>query len=576
MTDGTGPALGLSIGATNLAAVTADNAITRKPVLTLYRQRPPEVGVPAENPRLGEPGLVIGDFVDRVGDQAGIVAADGSVHRSEALIADALRALAYAATDGRALPDHVAVTYPAHWPSAAVDTLGESLGRVSEWSNLAQPLLVIPDAAAALFAARAHPGIPAAGTVAVCDFGGSGTNITLMEAAGDYRALAPTVRHRDFSGNLIDQALLTAVMANLPAGDPYDRPSTLARGSLGRLRADCRSAKEQLSVSAVAGPAEELASVHGDFRLTRNELDEVIRDPLDQYLAVLRETLERNGIRDLSAVLAAGGIANIPAVITLMSASLRVPVVTNPRPQLTPAIGAALRAARGPDAAAITMAGPAPAREAGTATATAQAAAWPRRSVSRPAPADPETVIRAVPQAEPEYGADPVPDPVPEPEPEPGPNRSRWHRRLPAMAAIGGLVVLLLAGVAVAVALTSGTPGTQATTTSTSPRTSAAPATPPPPAAPEAAPPSPPDASPPAMTETPGTTVPPAVPQAHAPRPAAPLAPKAPLAPAVPGIPELPPIPGINEPIPGLDRLNQILQEFTGGAGLGGILRTGQ
>ncbi|CPR03052.1 proline rich protein [Mycobacterium bohemicum DSM 44277] len=542
MTDGTRPALGLSIGATNLAAVTADNAITRKPVLTLYRQRPPEVGVPAENPRLGEPGLVIGDFVDRVGDPAGIVAADGSVHRGEALIADALRALAYAATDGRALPDRVAVTYPAHWPSAAVDTLGESLGRVSEWSNLAQPLLVIPDAAAALFAARAHPGIPAAGTVAVCDFGGSGTNITLMEAAGDYRALAPTVRHRDFSGNLIDQALLTAVMANLPAGDPYDRPSTLARGSLGRLRADCRSAKEQLSVSAVASLAGELPSMHGDFRLTRSELDEVIRDSLDRFLTVLRETLDRNGIRDLSAVLAAGGIANIPAVVTTMSASLRVPVVTNPRPQLTPAIGAALRAARGPDAAATTMAGPAPARETGTATATAQTAAWPRRSVSRPAPADPETAIRAVPQAEPES----VPEP--EPPPEPGPNRTRWHRRLPATAAIGGLVVLLLAGVAVAVALTSGKPGTQATTTS-------------------------PAAGPPAMTETPDPTVPPAVPQAHAPRPAAPLAPKAP---AVPRIPELPPIPGVNEPIPGLDRLNQILQEFMGGAGLGGILRTGQ
>jgi len=70
------PALGLSIGATNLAAVTADHAITRKPVLTLYRQRPPEVGVPSENPRLDEPGLVINDFVDRVGDPIGIVAAD--------------------------------------------------------------------------------------------------------------------------------------------------------------------------------------------------------------------------------------------------------------------------------------------------------------------------------------------------------------------------------------------------------------------------------------------------------------------------------------------------------------------
>src|ERR1700723_4340711 len=103
MADGEGSALGLSIGATNLAAVTADRAVTRKPVLTLYRQRPPEVGVPTENPKLNEPGLVISDFVDHAGDPAGTAAADGSTHRSETLIADALRALAYTATEiGRA------------------------------------------------------------------------------------------------------------------------------------------------------------------------------------------------------------------------------------------------------------------------------------------------------------------------------------------------------------------------------------------------------------------------------------------------------------------------------------------
>ena len=52
MTDVARLALGLSVGATNLAAVTADRAVTRKPVLTQYRQRPPEVGLPSENPKL--------------------------------------------------------------------------------------------------------------------------------------------------------------------------------------------------------------------------------------------------------------------------------------------------------------------------------------------------------------------------------------------------------------------------------------------------------------------------------------------------------------------------------------------
>src|ERR1700753_3532953 len=121
------PALGLSIGATNLAAVTAERAVTRKSVLTLYRQRPPEVGVPSENPMLNEPGLVISEFVDRVGDPDAIVVADGTTHRRETLVADALRALSYTVTDGRALPDSVAVTHPAHWGPKAVNAVRVAL-----------------------------------------------------------------------------------------------------------------------------------------------------------------------------------------------------------------------------------------------------------------------------------------------------------------------------------------------------------------------------------------------------------------------------------------------------------------
>ncbi len=353
MADGAGPALGLSIGSTNLAAVTADHAITRKPVLTLFRQRPPEVGVPSENPKLDEPGLVITDFVDRVGDSVDIEAADGSVHRSEALVADALRALAYAATGGRPLPESVAITYPAHWRRKAVDELGSALSRVSEWSNQAQPLTLIPDAAAVLFAVRANPGLPdlgdkgGNGVVAVCDFGGSGTSITLVDAAGEYQPLSPTVRHPGFSGELLDQALLTAVMANLPSTDSFDRSGTLAIGSLATLRAECRAAKEQLSSSTAATLLDELPGLS----ITRAEFDDAIRDPLANFIAFFEKTLHSNGIRhtDLAAVVSVGGVASLPAVTTTLSGHLRVPVVTTPRPQLTAAVGGALRAARNSD-----------------------------------------------------------------------------------------------------------------------------------------------------------------------------------------------------------------------------------
>ncbi|REV24649.1 Hsp70 family protein, partial [Mycobacterium tuberculosis] len=381
MATGARPALGLSIGVTNLAAVAADHSITRKPVLTLYRQRPPEVGVPSENPRLDEPGLVITDFVDRVGDSVGIVAADGSVYRSEALVADALLALAYTATGGRALPGSVTVTYPAHWGPAAVAALDSALRRASEWSHgtssTAQPLSLLPDAAAALYAIRADPGIPARGIVAVCDFGGSGTGITLVDAADEYRPVAATVRHQAFSGDLIDQSLLSYVMSELPGTGAFDPAGTSAIGSLTKLRIECRKAKERLSSSTVTTLTDALG---GDIRLTRNELEDTIRDSLDSVGRALEQTLARSGIRtaELVAIVSVGGGANIPAVTTTLSGRFCVPVVRTPRPQLTAAFGGALWAARRPGDTSATVL---TAVTSATATAPADAPA----SVLQPA-----------------------------------------------------------------------------------------------------------------------------------------------------------------------------------------------
>src|SRR5579875_123584 len=349
MANGHRPAIGLSIGATNLAAVTAERAITRKPVLTLYQGRPPEVGVPVENPNLTEPGLVITDFVDRVGDPVGIVVADGTTHHGETLVAEALRALAYGATGGRALPEAVAVSYPGHWTAPSVEALRGALSRVAEWSRGPQPVALAPDALAALVALQANPGLPSRGIIAVCDFGGSGTSLTLADAAG-YQPVAATVRYTDFSGDRIDQALLNHVVADLSAAGSFDSGGTAAIGSLARLRAQCRNAKEQLSSSTLSTLSAELPGFRGDIRLTRSELEELIRQPLDGFVAVVQETLQRNGIRatDVAAVALVGGGANIPAVTTTLSGQLGAPVVAAPRPHLTAAIGAALRAARGP------------------------------------------------------------------------------------------------------------------------------------------------------------------------------------------------------------------------------------
>ena len=458
MADEAGPALGLSIGATNLAAVTADQSITRKPVLTLYRQRSPEVGVPAENPGLDEAGLVITDFVDRVGEPAGIVAADGSTHRSEALVADALRALAYAATGGRALPECFSVTYPAHWGPAAVDAVGDALSRVSEWSNRAWPL--IPDAAAALFAVRANPGLPARGIVAVGDFGGTGTSITLVDAAGEYQPVANTVRHHDFSGDLVDQALLNYVMVELPNTGSLDPFGTSAIGSLTRLRAECRKAKERLSARTVTTLSHESPGLRGDLRITRTELDDAIHGSLNNLMLVFEETLERNGIRgaDLAAVVSVGGVANIPAVTTMLSGHLRVPVVTTPRPQFTAATGAALRAALGPGDNTAKKLTPAVTGTAPSGPVLGDGAFGelrPSHAMGESEQARGLMQARARSEADDDSRVIPAATGEARKRPEPKPQVIPRYR-VPAVVLIGTAVAVLLVGIAVAIGLSSG------------------------------------------------------------------------------------------------------------------------
>ncbi|MGZ4563074.1 MAG: Hsp70 family protein [Mycobacterium sp.] len=570
MANGSGTALGLSIGASNLAAVAADRAITRKPVLTLYPERAPEVGIPAENPRLDQPGLVLTGFVNRVLDPRGIVAADGSVHRSEELIADAMRALAYAVTGGRALPESVAVTYPAHWASPAVDAVGSALSSVAEWSNRVRPLLLIPDAAATLLAVQANPGIPRRGTVAVCDFGGSGTNVTFMRADGDYQALAPTVRLNDFSGDSIDQALLSAVISNMPSTASFDPSGTVAIGSLSRLRTACRSAKEELSSSAATTLTDGLT---GEIRVTRNELDEAIRTPLDRFVAVLENALARNGIQDLVAVVSAGGGANIPAITTTLSQYFRVPVITTPRPQLTAATGAALRAAHGPGETAATA-------SALAAPATAQA---PLKAIPDTRPPEATATAQAAPVV-PTAGVMPVqawsqtgnqsrvtPASADQQAGSASEKRKRRLFRLPVLAAIvGTAAAVLLVGTAVMIGLNSAnksaTTPAPGVTSSPVPTPPANTATAQPPAPTEEAPaPATTDTNPPANTETPSTSAPSAKPQQ-----APPLA-AAPARPAIPRAPEVPPVPGLNAHIPGLDRVNEIIQGIGGDLGIRGI-----
>jgi Hsp70 protein len=580
MADGERSALGLSVGATNLAAVTAGRAVTRKPVLTLYRQRPSEVGVPSENPMLNEPGLVITDFVDRVDDPVGMVASDGTTHRSETLLADGLRALAYTATDGWALPAAVAVSYPAHWRPGAVDALQDALSRLSDWLD-SRPLL-LSDSTAAMTALESNPGVPSRGIIAVCDFGGSGTSLTLVDAANDYQPVAPTVRHAEFSGGLIDQALLTHVVAELSSTGSFDASATSAIGSLNQLRAACRHAKEELSATTATTLTADVPGYRGDIRVTRIELDDAIRQPLDGFVAVVKETLQRNGIRaaDLVAVASVGGGASIPAVTTTLSQHLRAPVITTPRPHLTAAIGAALRAARRAANNGETALAPTAAGVGSLADATTKIEAVPESSHA-PALAWSEAAddsdlmpiqageypeqgsYAAVPSARPQATFDRHSQP-----PTTSPATDAWYRR-PVVLIVGTALVVLAIGAAIMIALrhaSNGAPSTPAPGVNTTPASSQPADQSPAPSgatdtqAPANSPPSSTESdtmAPPSTTTQPPTTTtttqaPTTTTQAPTTTTQAPTTAQAPQPPVIPPIPRIPGIPRfLPQPEPG-------------------------
>ena len=220
----------------------------------------------------------------------------------------------------------------------------------------------------------------------------------------------------------------------------------------------------------------------GDIRVTRDELDDAIRQPLDGFMTVVHETLQRNGIRaeDLAAIASVGGGASIPTVTTTLSEQLGVPIITAPRPHLTAAIGAALRAARGPADSETAMAPTAAGTVADTTTISdipvepspAPALAWSEADDDsgimpiRPGEYPEQGSTAGLTAARPQVGIDRDSQPV-----VTRPVADAWYRR-PAVVMVGTALVVLAVAAAVMITLrhTSGSaPTTPAPSVSTAP-----------------------------------------------------------------------------------------------------------
>ena len=485
--------LGLSIGMTNLVAARVGAVpVTRRAVLTLFPNRAAEVGLPSENPNLTEPGVVLFGFVERVGDPVPLVASDGSSHQADRLLVEALDAMGRTVGDGSP-PSQVTIAVPARWGPAVLGALRAMLRTKQNLSPNGVPPALVSDALAALAALNTSPGLPANGIVALLDFGGSGTSITLADAAADFRPIDETLRYTEFSGDQIDQALLAHVLGDIGQSSSVDTASTMAVGALARLLDQSQQAKERLSAQTSTELTAQLPGYHSDIRVTRAELENLISDPLTGVIDALGEMLQRNRIpaASLSAVATVGGGAAIPLVTQRLSEQFRVPVVTTPRPALTTAAGAALLAAQGPGADVPTglaaAAGDAP---TGMATAAWAAGAAGAAAMESAADGSASATFRALAWSQDQGGEEPVPyagaDYASEPEPTsarpqmefvppsaplPAPEEPLpWYRR-PSVVFSAALIAVLLATGGLVLTLTSGSgpTGTKRSSPATSP-----------------------------------------------------------------------------------------------------------
>src|SRR6201996_5474827 len=234
--------LGVSIGTSNLVAVRSGNPpVSRRAVLTLFPDRAPELGAPTENTEVADTGTLMAGFVERVGKSTSLKPADHASHDPGLLLVEALDAL-ITATDGQASTSNITMAVPGHWGPGALRVLQDALTTHAGFVHGGVSPRLVQDSVAALTALNSDSRLPAEGVVALLDFGGSGTSITLADAASGFTPIADTLRFTEFSGDLVDQALMVHALDSAGHSNSVDPADTAVVGQFAGLREECRLA----------------------------------------------------------------------------------------------------------------------------------------------------------------------------------------------------------------------------------------------------------------------------------------------------------------------------------------------
>lgn len=345
-------ALGIDLGTTYTAAATwRDDRVeiaslgsrgAAIPSVVLLRSDETFVtGETASRRALTEPDRVAREFKRRLGDPTPLLLG-GVPYAAEALMARLLRwVVDEVSTREGSEPDSICVCHPANWGPYKLDLLHQAV----RMTNLEQPVSFTTEPeAAATFYAQGRP-VPTDALVAVYDLGGGTFDAAVLKkTATGFEILGQPEGIERLGGIDFDAAVFSHV--NRAIGDKLDEldegdPAAIA--AVARLREECVEAKEALSTDTDVSIPVLLPNLSTEVRLTRAELEAMVRPVLYESIEALRRALRSAGVtpEQLQAVLLVGGSSRMPIVSQLVGAELGRPVAVDAHPKHAIALGAA-------------------------------------------------------------------------------------------------------------------------------------------------------------------------------------------------------------------------------------------
>ncbi|WP_127504642.1 Hsp70 family protein [Actinoplanes solisilvae] len=299
------------------------------------------VGEPANRRGLTEPHRVAREFKRRMGDTTPILLG-GVPQSAEALTSHLLRSVVDEVISRESgPPSAICVSHPANWGPYKTDLLRQAV-------RMADPPGTItyttePEAAAVSYAqqSRIDPG----DIIAVYDLGGGTFDAAVLrKTESGFEILGQPEGIERLGGIDFDAAVFQHVsdalggrLAELDEDDPA------AVAAVARLREECVQAKEALSADTDTSIPVLLPNVVTEVRLTRSELEAMVRPVLYGSVEALKRAIRSAGCtpEELHSVLLVGGSSRMPIVAELVSAEIGRPVAVDTHPKHAVALGAA-------------------------------------------------------------------------------------------------------------------------------------------------------------------------------------------------------------------------------------------